>query len=624
MLVRVINGVASFVVALVISEDVRNERRRAEAWRSFWAQSSVTSTLNAVIERDGYIEPTGEVKMVEERGGKRVGMRRSGSDLFDRPSGFGLSERSIGNVGLVETVKMWSELGVEIVFAAFRAVVLWLLVRTPNAGKPVALRQHKREERMSKTIEKSTADFIVDSGYPLEEHVVTTRDGYVLRMQRLPRRDSKNVVFFQHGVLDTSLSWVCNGPGGSQAFAAYDAGADVWLGNCRSNPPRKLVAPGTSSYWAYSINELGMEDISSCFERIHAVKGSDEPEMKFDENGCVLHVKSKENKEKGEAAAAAAEEVEGQCTAPCWMNRERPTFEKLLRRKLTETNVSCKSRAVYDMKKGEENILMKAANFKERNGVWEGEQGYKLQVVAHSLGAASVLVYAVVCCILGIPHRISGMILLTPAGFHRSSPTVARPFLQVLPIVMRFLNAFRPGLGAPVYIPSPLLRFITFKLTVDLDQVPALRDLTKAALRLLFNGDCSEWDRALQMPHYAASSMPALSVHTGAHLIQLIRTGKFELYDYGSAAMNKKKYGSERPPDVSSFYHMLSNSLPIHLVAGVQDGVISRDGVWHHYTVMKEAGLNVTYKEFVDLGHLDLIFAAKDDVLRHIINNLLL
>ena len=42
-----------------------------------------------------------------------------------------------------------------------------------------------------------------------------------------------------HGTLDTSLGWVSNGVTGSQAFAAYDMGLDVWLGNSRSNPPRR-------------------------------------------------------------------------------------------------------------------------------------------------------------------------------------------------------------------------------------------------------------------------------------------------------------------------------------------------------------------------------------------------
>lgn len=38
---------------------------------------------------------------------------------------------------------------------------------------------------------------------------------------------ARDVVFFMHGILDTSMGWVCNGVTGSSAFAAYDAGFDV-------------------------------------------------------------------------------------------------------------------------------------------------------------------------------------------------------------------------------------------------------------------------------------------------------------------------------------------------------------------------------------------------------------
>ena len=47
------------------------------------------------------------------------------------------------------------------------------------------------------------------------------------------------MVFFMHGILDTSMGWVANGVTGSQAFAAFDQGFDVWLGNSRANPPRE-------------------------------------------------------------------------------------------------------------------------------------------------------------------------------------------------------------------------------------------------------------------------------------------------------------------------------------------------------------------------------------------------
>jgi hypothetical protein len=141
-------------------------------------------------------------------------------------------------------------------------------------------------------------------GYPLQTYTVVTEDGYVLRMERIPRPGAHDVALFMHGgrtwgkggvsgaggtaqaaqlhcveqwpgrgrticptplllpasqlrpltipphypcpripphppgVLDTSLTWVSSGVTGSQAFAAWDQGFDVWLGSSRSNPPR--------------------------------------------------------------------------------------------------------------------------------------------------------------------------------------------------------------------------------------------------------------------------------------------------------------------------------------------------------------------------------------------------
>ena len=174
--------------------------------------------------------------------------------------------------------------------------------------------------------------------------------------------------------------------------------------------------------------------------------------------------------------------------------------------------------------------------------------------------------------------------------------------------------------GAPAYIPSSLLRYITFKLTVDLQQVPALNELTRAGLRLLFNGDASEWDRALQMPHYAVASMPAISLHTGSHLMQLMSTGKFSLYDYGSSTANRKHYGTSQPPDVAAHYHLLAG-LPIDLVAGKSDGVIAREDIEAHYDAMKGAGLDVSLKE-LNVGHLDVTFAVKDEVQHYVMSRL--
>ena len=49
---------------------------------------------------------------------------------------------------------------------------------------------------------------------------------------------------------------------------------------------------------------------------------------------------------------------------------------------------------------------------------------YRLRVVAHSLGGAALLIYAVQCRRQRRPHHIYRLILLTPAGFLQKIPLV--------------------------------------------------------------------------------------------------------------------------------------------------------------------------------------------------------
>ena len=70
---------------------------------------------------------------------------------------------------------------------------------------------------------------------------------------------------------------------------------------------------------------------------------------------------------------------------------------------------------------------------------------YNLQAVGHSLGGAALIIYAVMCKVLGRQHHLSRLVLLTPGGFHRRYPKVALPFIYILPVIMKLLNLLRPG-----------------------------------------------------------------------------------------------------------------------------------------------------------------------------------
>lgn len=118
----------------------------------------------------------------------------------------------------------------------------------------------------------NASELIRDRGYPLEEHYVTTSDGFILNLQRIPHGRSKNsasktnkpVVFLQHGLTMDSTNWVLNGPTDSLGYIMADRGFDVWLGNIRGNlySQRHLkLDPSQDEFWDWSWQQMAEHDL---------------------------------------------------------------------------------------------------------------------------------------------------------------------------------------------------------------------------------------------------------------------------------------------------------------------------------------------------------------------------
>eukprot|EP00884_Botryococcus_braunii_P017623 jgi/Botrbrau1/4544/Bobra.60_2s0032.1 len=867
----------------------------------------------------------GGQKAALEQTPSRWRVLRDGSTLFRVPSGWAVFELAKKR-GAVEDVRLLIEVWVSYFFDFLR----WLVRRAacmPLPPSPSQLPSISRRERAAAhsrsvggvTWEEmgarprarrfqrsnsfsagdtsgfmdSAADLILQAGYDLEEHTVITGDGYVIQMQRIPRHKSRDVVFFLHGVLDTSMGWVANGVTGSQAFGAWDQGFDVWLGNSRSNPPwvSANLPDGDLKYWNYTINELAEEDVVAQLDHIHVVKceelgynfkpgvvsesvaqnfqrrasadiamgmrtsasdtalaslaaqdeecaspslvsprgksggvtprvippvtpgasvtpdsaasssasylGTGPPNLErasmplpFQHSGNTggsafsfslkrlsfrRSRKNKDKKERGSSGRNARDvspkppntppllEISpaGLRSASCSSMTPSPsndneallsgghegadstayrsqrglstiqgspsvsesstspgvpgTLGSLPEESVTPVHASKRtgkpsarfsdpggpSRLLFPVGPGTEGQGASTADFLTALGprasppgphgsasrdpaqshpnvtassaasapaFLEGRRGedmspssggaessaasqsplspeeirrqkrkareekqrleqqlgghepYRLRVVGHSLGGASLLIYAVTCRLSNRPHHIYRMILLTPAGFHDKPPHLAYLF-NMLPLeqAAKLSKWLFPGKGYAVLLPSVVLRSIAFKITHDFQHIPALQELFLAGMRNLLNGDASQWDRAIQMPHYSANDMPALSFHSGLHLLQWIRTGRFEMYDYESAEENSakySKYNSKRPVDIAANYNLLD--FPIDIVSGQRDGIINPINCERHYEIMKKAGCVVTLTEFAELGHLDFVFAANDE-LRHFV-----
>ena len=119
---------------------------------------------------------------------------------------------------------------------------------------------------------------INEAGYHFEEHKIRTDDGYILTAWRIPcflNESNKDLykkrqpVILQHGLIDSSYTWLLLDKNHSLPFLLVDNGFDVWLTNTRGNavsfehenPKIYDASKFDSKYWNFTFHEMAIYDL---------------------------------------------------------------------------------------------------------------------------------------------------------------------------------------------------------------------------------------------------------------------------------------------------------------------------------------------------------------------------
>ena len=120
---------------------------------------------------------------------------------------------------------------------------------------------------------KTMQEICNENGFAIEEHKVTTSDGYILTLFRIPGflnetqpYIKKPVVLLQHGLEADAMQWVINSPDKASAFNLVSEGYDVWMGNnrgCKYSVSHTSLDPvlNKTLFWDFDFEDMGLKDV---------------------------------------------------------------------------------------------------------------------------------------------------------------------------------------------------------------------------------------------------------------------------------------------------------------------------------------------------------------------------
>lgn len=111
-------------------------------------------------------------------------------------------------------------------------------------------------------------------GYTCEIHSVTTSQGYIIQLHRIPN-PSQKVAFLQTGLIGTSADFIFASEnvdpspaviGQNMGIELFKQGYDVWLSNNRGNEyaqEHTTLSVADKAFWRFSWDEISQYDIPS-------------------------------------------------------------------------------------------------------------------------------------------------------------------------------------------------------------------------------------------------------------------------------------------------------------------------------------------------------------------------
>ena len=135
------------------------------------------------------------------------------------------------------------------------------------------------------------------------------------------------------------------------------------------------------------------------------------------------------------------------------------------------------------------------------------------------------------------------------------------------------------------------------------DQTMIEADVCENILFLLTGYDNLQANKTL-LPYILGHAPGGTSVNTVLHYAQLVNSGKFRRFDYGSPAGNKKAYGVPVPPD----YDLKMVKVPVALLWAENDWLADPKDV--EYLIKGLPNIIKNYKiRFPKFNHVDFLWA---------------